>query len=292
MTQVPANVVALADERAAAKQSRDFALADQLRSQIDEMGWRITDTPSGYALTPKPAFEIYTSIDALPELEVSTDVTIGIIVDGFIEDARTCIDAILARCSDVTVVAVVVGDEALQRENVIELHVATNPGWGRLARRIVEISPSPWHVLMDPSTIFDGDAITPMREVLVDGVVASGWKGALVDLEDQWRSVIDRGSGEVDVLLGYLMMVNRQALLATDTPHAKAVFYRNADLELSLALREAGGRLVALDLPVHQERHHGYHDSDPSMREKESRRTYDRILERFRGKDSILSPRR
>jgi len=88
------------------------------------------------------------------------------------------------------------------------------------------------------------------------------------------------------------MMVRRDAVLATDTPHAKAKFYRNADLELSLALREQGGQLVAVDLPVHQGRHHGYHDSDPEFREHESKRNYDRILARFRGHDEILSPRR
>jgi hypothetical protein len=47
----------------------------------------------------------------------------------------------------------------------------------------------------------------------------------------------------------------------------------------------------ATDLPVHQERHRGFHDSDPEQRERESRRTYDRILKRFRGHDDLLAPR-
>jgi hypothetical protein len=64
-------------------------------------------------------------------------------------------------------------------------------------------------------------------------------------------------------------------------------------MEWSLALREAGGRLVIPEapLPIHQDRHHGYHDTAPEYRDKESKRTYDRLLARFRGKDAILRPR-
>jgi hypothetical protein len=47
----------------------------------------------------------------------------------------------------------------------------------------------------------------------------------------------------------------------------------------------------AADLPVHQERHRGYHDTNPTVRDRESRRTYDRLLSRFRGRDDILAPR-
>jgi hypothetical protein len=72
----------------------------------------------------------------------------------------------------------------------------------------------------------------------------------------------------------------------------KARFYRNADMEWSFLLREAGaGSLVAVDLPVRQDRHRGYHDSDPAYRDKESRKTYDRFLQRFRGREDLRLPR-
>ena len=59
-------------------------------------------------------------------------------------------------------------------------------------------------------------------------------------------------------------------------------------------LRDAGaGRLVvpAGELPVRQDRHRGYHDSDPAYRDKQSRRTYDRFLQRFRGREDLRLPR-
>jgi hypothetical protein len=42
--------------------------------------------------------------------------------------------------------------------------------------------------------------------------------------------------------------------------------------------------------PIHQGRHHGYHDSDPESRDRESRKTYDRILAAFRGRTELLAP--
>jgi hypothetical protein len=64
-------------------------------------------------------------------------------------------------------------------------------------------------------------------------------------------------------------------------------------LEWGLALRAAGGRIVApVDgLPAHQDRHRGYHDSDPEYRDAESKKTYMRMLKRFKGRNEILAPR-
>jgi hypothetical protein len=47
-----------------------------------------------------------------------------------------------------------------------------------------------------------------------------------------------------------------------------------------------------MDLPLEQGRHHGYYDVEESFRDAQSKKNYDRILERFRGKEAILSPRR
>ncbi|MFN2523912.1 MAG: hypothetical protein ABR614_11455 [Mycobacteriales bacterium] len=109
---------------------------------------------------------------------------------------------------------------------------------------------------------------------------------------DGWTEFTDAGPGEVEALLGYLFAVRRSAALQVPLP-PKARFYRNADMEWSYLLRDAGaGRLVALDLPVRQDRHRGYHDSDPAYRDKESRKTYDRFLQRFRGRDDLrLAPK-
>jgi len=47
-------------------------------------------------------------------------------------------------------------------------------------------------------------------------------------------------------------------------------------------------RIPPGELPLRQERHHGYHDSEPEYREKQSKKTYDRILQKFRKTPDIL----
>ena len=47
---VPAEIIALAEERQAARSAKDFARADEIRDELKAKGWTIEDTPKG----PKP----------------------------------------------------------------------------------------------------------------------------------------------------------------------------------------------------------------------------------------------
>ena len=124
------------------------------------------------------------------------------------------------------------------------------------------------------------------------GYVAVGWKGGLINLDDEWRSVDDKGDGEVDVLFSYFMIVNRQFAIDAGGANTSATYYRNADLEMTLSLRAHGGKLLQMALPLTQGRHHGYHDVDSEYRDKNSKKNYQRLLDRFRGRNDILAPRR
>jgi hypothetical protein len=166
-------------------------------------------------------------------------------------------------------------------------------GWGENANALLRNITSEFVIIMDPSTRFTGDAVAPvLAELKKREYVAVGWRGGLVNLEDDWRSVDDKGPGEVDVLFSYFIGMHREDAIAARGFNNRALFYRNADIEFSLGLRHANGRLLQMELPLEQDRHHGYHDSDPEYRDAQSKKNYDRILERFRGKTAILSPRR
>jgi hypothetical protein len=146
---------------------------------------------------------------------------------------------------------------------------------------------------MDPSTRFTGDAMSLVSAELSKGEYSAiGWRGGLVNTDDEWRSVDDKGAGEVDVLFSYFLTINVADAVNAGGFNNRAIYYRNADIEFSLRLRQANGRLLQMDLPLEQARHHGYYDTDEEFREIQSKKNYDRILERFRGKNAILSPRR
>jgi hypothetical protein len=296
----PAAVTALAEQRAAARAAKDFAESDRLRDRLADEGWVVRDGPAGYLLAPRPPYDVLPSVDALPDRSAEPDThrcTVALLVEGWPEDLRTCVTALLEHGpEDVRVVLLENGStdagavvhELAGHARVAEWHVERAAGWAQARQALVRADTSTVHVLMDLSTVLEGDALGPLLAELEDpGTAAAGWRG--VRVTDGWTEFEDAGTGEVEALLGYLVAVRRSAALAVPLP-AKARFYRNADMEWSFLLREAGaGRLVVPDgtLPVRQDRHRGYHDSDPAYRDKESKKTYDRFLQRFRGRDDL-----
>jgi len=195
-----------------------------------------------------------------------SDITVTLIVDGFAEDAINSANSVLQN-SRADLAILINGKqtpfELPENPRVTLFDLKQKLGWGNAANFLFGEVKTRYLVLMDPSTLFLGDAITPTLSKLGEGFQGVGWKGGLVNLEDEWRTVDDKGEGEVDVLFTYFLAVDRElALEVGANPSAK--YYRNADLEFSLALRERGVRLYQLDLPLEQGRHHGYHDVDPA----------------------------
>jgi hypothetical protein len=173
------------------------------------------------------------------------------------------------------------------------ISITENFGWGENANALLKNISSKFLVIMDPSTRFTGNAMSLVSAELSKGEYSAiGWRGGLVNTEDEWRSVDDKGAGEVDVLFSYFLALNIADATNAGGFNNRAIYYRNADIEFSLRLRQANGRLLQMDLPLEQARHHGYYDADEEFREIQSKKNYDRILERFRGKNTILSPRR
>lgn len=299
----PESVADLAARRAAARRAEDFATADALRDEIAGHGWQLRDTPEGYELSPAPPCRVLPTVSDLPANTREPDThpaTVALLAEGWPDDVRTCVEALLAHAPAGVTVAVLdlgnvhgAGDTAheLARahpERVTEWHVAGPAGWGVARAALLRADTASVHVLVEPSTILEGDALSPLLSCLDDpDVVAAGWRGAAPDAD--WLGFHDAGPGEVEALLGYLLAVRRAAALHVGFP-PKARFYRNADLEFSLALRDARlGRLVVPEgpLPVRQGRHRGYHDTDPAYRDAESKRNYDRLLRRFRDREDL-----
>ena len=287
---------ALAQERLDARAAKDFAKADQLRDQIAALGFEVIDIAGGFEFRAKERFPSYSATRDIKAIKTSGDISIAMIVDGFTADAAETVRSIKAH-SDTPIIALVIGDPT-ELVNEIDLQfqlisISENFGWGENANALLKNVSSKYLVIMDPSTRFTGDAMSTVITELNKGEFsAAGWRGGLVNTEDEWRSVDDKGAGEVDVLFSYFLAVNVADAINAGGFNNRAIYYRNADIEFSLRLRQANGRLLQMDLPLEQARHHGYYDTEEEFREIQSKKNYDRILERFRGKSAILSPRR
>jgi hypothetical protein len=246
-------------------------------------------------------FKVYKRIGDLRKLSAKEfSATVLIYADSFLEDAIISISALKANSADdVAIYLLISGAPELEDiaavidERTYIVQINEGVGWGEGINALMKLANSPYVIVMDPSTILLGDAITPTISKLSEKEFSAvGWRGGLVNVEDDWRSVDDKGVGEVDVLFSYFLGLNREHAIEAGAFNIRAIYYRNADMEFGLKLRQAKGRLWQLDLPLKQERHHGYYDTDPAYREEQSKKNYDRILQRFRGKNEILSPRR
>lgn len=235
---------------------------------------------------------------------MSSSARICLIADGYIQDLVTCINAI-SRFTDTPVTVFVNGKQptkeldSLSSNSQIIRRESKNPlGWGNVVNHFLEQEEEDFLIFMDPSTIFLDNPITKTLNSFstlagaAESIAAIGWKGGLVNTDDEWRSIKDVGDGEVDVLFSYFMVVDRKFAKNIGGANPSAKYYRNADLEFSLRLRAAGRKIFQIELPLKQERHHGFHDVDPDYREKMSRKNYQRILDNFRGRPEILSARR
>jgi len=286
----------LAQERLDARAAKDFTKADLIRDQIAAMGFEVIDVAGGFEFRAKERFPRYASTRDIKAIKVNGDIAIAMIVDGFTADAAETVRTIKAH-TDTPMIALVTVDPAelideidLQFQIIL---ITENFGWGENANALLKNVSSKHLVIMDPSTRFTGDAIAPVIAELNKGEFSAvGWRGGLVNTEDEWRSVDDKGAGEVDVLFSYFLALNSEDATNAGGFNNRAIYYRNADIEFSLRLRQSNGRLLQIDLPLEQARHHGYYDTEESFREVQSKKNYDRILERFRGKSAILSPRR
>ena len=88
----PDSVHELARARQAARAEKNFALSDQLRDEIAGLGFEILDVAGGYELRPKKRFPVYESTrDIRPINSGKYEITAALIVEGFHEDAVTCI---------------------------------------------------------------------------------------------------------------------------------------------------------------------------------------------------------
>ena len=61
----PKEVIDLAEQRIQARANKNFALSDQLREKIAELGFIIKDKTDGYELLEKPAFEVFENLASI-----------------------------------------------------------------------------------------------------------------------------------------------------------------------------------------------------------------------------------
>ena len=129
-------------------------------------------------------------------------------------------------------------------------------------------------------------------EALDDPTVAvtGGWGIVSADL----RRFDDAPAGDVDAIEGYCQAFRRSDFAARGPLDERFRFYRNLDIWWSLALRDEGEgapprRALRIEnLPLVRHEHRGYASLPDGERDRQSKRNFYRIIDRFGARTDLL----
>jgi cysteinyl-tRNA synthetase len=318
--RIPDDVLSAAHARSKARAARDWPEADRLRATIESAGWRIVDRGTDFALSPAAAADEtdggrvrYGSSRSVPSRleEPPTGLaTIILVATEWPDDLQRALDALRTTTpAGLSVVIVADGPSAAQAD-ALETLAEAQPGDDRQDPPIEIVwtserlghaaalnagmrrATTPVAVLLDTSVEPSGDVVSPLVHAFDDPSVAAagGWGITSGDL----RKFEDSPAGDVDAIEGYLLAFRRDDFAARGPLDERFRFYRNLDIWWSLVLRDEGEgntprRAVRLDgLPAVRHEHRGYTSLPDDERDRQSKRNFYRIIDRFGSRRDLL----
>jgi len=320
--RIPDEVLSVAHARAAARAAGDWDEADRLRAEIEAAGWKIADRGTDFALTPAAPPDVaegertrYGSSASVPSRlgEPATGLaTVVLIATEWPDDlARAIVGLRAAAPGGTSVVIVADGPSAEQAAALegLESVDAERDGSPALPIEVVWTSERLGHaaamnigarrasapvvVVLDTSVEPAVDIVTPLTAALADPSVAvvGSWGIVSTDL----RKFEDAPAGDVDAIEGYLMAFRRADFVERGPLDERFRFYRNLDIWWSLVLRDEGEeepprRAVSVaDLLVVRHEHRGYTSLPDDERDRQSKRNFYRIIDRFGWRRDLLT---
>ena len=318
--RIPDDVLSAAHARSKARAARDWPEADRLRAAIEAAGWRIVDRGTDFALSPAAAADEtdggrvrYGSSRSVPSRleEPSTGLaTIILLATDWPADLQRALDALRTTAPIGSSVVIVADGPTAAQAEALEALAEAQPGDDRREPPIELVWTSerlghaaavnagmhrvtaPVTVLMDTSVEPVGDLVSPLVQALDDRsvAIAGGWGITSGDL----RKFEDAPAGEVDAIEGYLLAFRRDDFVARGPLDERFRFYRNLDIWWSLVLRDEGEgnaprRAIRLDgLPAVRHEHRGYASLPDDERDRQSKRNFYRIIDRFGSRRDLL----
>ncbi len=304
---VPDDVRSLAEERARLRRDGRYAEADALRSRLHSLGYEVRDGRQGSSVLPRPAWlapagTIASSAD-VPSLlheAPACPFTVSLLARDDRPEVERCLDSVLRWLGDRGEVIVVDNgstddtgpwlDDLAEREPRLRLFHADH-FLGTAAARNVALRQGRGaiFVLLDVSVELTGDVFSHLQGLLADpsvGIVGR-WGLRTSDLREFHET---DSPGEVDAVEGYIMALRREVLREVAPLDEKFRFYRHLDLDLSIAVRARGLRLLCdPSLPVRRHAHSEWERTAPEDRERLSKRNFYRFLHKWGHRQDLLA---
>jgi hypothetical protein len=309
--RIPDEVLDAAHARARAREARDWTEADRLRAEIEAAGWKIADRGTDFALTPAAPPDVaegdrvrYGSSAGVPSrLEESPTgvATVVLVATEWPDDLARAITGLRRDAPAETSIVVVANAPSPEQGTALE-SIANEAGtevvW--TSERVGQATAlniglrraiAPVVVVQDTSVEPTGDIVTPLVRALDDPTVAvaGGWGITSADL----RRFEAAPPGDVDAIEAYALAFRREDVAARGPLDEHFRFYRNLDIWWSLVLRDEGEgmsprRAVAVELPAVKHEHRGWSSLPDQERERQSKRNFYRIIDRFGARRDLL----
>lgn len=299
---IPDEVRRLVDLRSEARADRDWDRADALRDELTSLGWEVQDTAAGS--TARPILEADEETPDYLDEPASVPIAVLVVAEDHHDDLQRLLGGlashptatawellVVANAPSFDVKSLLEDIPRLPAERAV-IQRAGRLGWADARTLGLRAARGEVTLLLDTSVEPTGDVLTPILEAFEDPTVglAGGWGVRSRD----GRHFEEAAPGQVDAVEAYCLAVRRAALRAVGGFDRRFRFYRNADLDFSFAVRDAGWRAVATEpLPLVRHEHRGWTSLPEEERDRLSRRNFYRFLDRWRDRpDLLLDPDR
>jgi cysteinyl-tRNA synthetase len=285
-------------ERNAAREARDWPRADALRDELAVMGWEVQDLATRSTLRPILRPTVRERLPSLLTEPAEVTCSVQVVADDHPDDLGRLLRGLVTHPPEVDWELVVVVnrpsfdvDATLAHAGLpIEPSRIGSPerlGWADARTMGIGRSRGEVTILLDSSLEPIGDFVTPLLAAFEDPTVglAGGWGVTSADA----RQFEDAPPGEVDAVEGYCLAIRRAALQAVGGFDRRFRYYRNADLDFSFAIRDAGWRAIRTEpLPLEQHEHRGYRSLPDAERDRLSKRNFYRFLDHWGDRPDLL----
>jgi cysteinyl-tRNA synthetase len=271
-----------AETRARYRAEKNWEQADLLRDRIAATGYTVKDGAGGFEFG-RPTISAPEDVPSRLEKESASEWSVAILARDRLEDLSRAAESAVhhGAAHELEVIVIGNGDDATHNlmADLATAHAPVRPfytsqdlGEGAALCAALRAARGKFILVMGAHIELTGDPFDNLASTLADEKVGvtGGWGAVTTDLMNYEAT----DGPEVDAVEFYLFAFRRALLSEVGLPDQRYRFYRNLDLDWSLAFKDKGYRLMlAPDLPT-KTHEHIWRRTDAEERERLSKKNY------------------
>ncbi len=302
---IPADILALSQERDLLRRRGQYDRADELKKRIEKAGYLVKDNPHGAHLVILPSIEVdqmvYRTAREFPSLLHAPDTctfSVNILARNNQDEVRRCIESVL-HFADSHELEIILVDNAsrdgtelwleslkTQDERIHVLRATRMMGVAEARNLGLQMSRGQYILLLDSNVELTGDIFTPLAQTLASEEV--GLTGPSGLLTDDLRHFEECEQVEVEAIAGFCLAFKRSLLIEAGLLDERFRTPHFMDIDFNFALREHGVQARrTLNLPLIRHLATGEEENE-AERGRQQKRNFYRFLEKWGDREDLL----